>query len=281
MAFTADDIQKLMAGLDAALASGRLNAWQIKFVTDMRNRIVRYGTRTRLSDKQLYKLYEVIGFKNSREMALPKHRPSRKQRYWIMPRGFHRRRVYYRQGTPQAQNTGERWNYRVPVFAVIIAAVFAGGAAYAYLQKNDWPAWAAMRPVSASVGHAQPISRSDFRVTDGDTIHIHGEAKGMRLVGFNAPEVFSPRCAAERRLGDRATARLEQLLSHGKITVERVACSCPPGTEGTMRCNYARSCGILRVDGKDVGQTLVSEGLAVPFRCGPTSCPRTPRPWCH
>jgi hypothetical protein len=25
---------------------------------------------------------------------------------------------------------------------------------------------------------------------------------------------------------------------------------------------------------------LIAEGLAVPFVCGATSCPKTPRPWC-
>jgi hypothetical protein len=25
---------------------------------------------------------------------------------------------------------------------------------------------------------------------------------------------------------------------------------------------------------------LIEEGLAVPFVCGATRCPRTPRPWC-
>lgn len=59
-----------------------------------------------------------------------------------------------------------------------------------------------------------------------------------------------------------------------------VAQSCKPGTEGTDKCNYGRSCGALKVDGKDVGQTLIAEGLAVPFVCGRNGCPPTPSPWC-
>jgi hypothetical protein len=61
----------------------------------------------------------------------------------------------------------------------------------------------------------------------------------------------------------------------------KVACSCKPGTEGAARCNYGRSCGTLRVSGRDVGQILIVEGLAVPFRCGATNCPPTPSPWCR
>ncbi len=44
----------------------------------------------------------------------------------------------------------------------------------------------------------------------------------------------------------------------------------------TSRCNYGRSCGTLRADGTDVGETLISESLAVPFICERTSC-RQPR----
>jgi len=32
--------------------------------------------------------------------------------------------------------------------------------------------------------------------------------------------------------------------------------------------------------GRDVGSILIEEGLAVPFVCGATHCPRTPKPWC-
>jgi endonuclease YncB( thermonuclease family) len=102
----------------------------------------------------------------------------------------------------------------------------------------------------------------------------------MRLVGFNTPETIEPRCAAERALGQKAKARLRQLVSKGRASVERVRCSCKPGTEGTNACNHGRSCGVLRVDGRDVGDILISEGLAVPFGCGVRSCPPTPRPWC-
>jgi endonuclease YncB( thermonuclease family) len=114
---------------------------------------------------------------------------------------------------------------------------------------------------------------NDFTITDGDTIRIKGERKGTRLVGFNTPESIEPGCAAERALGLRAKARLRPSL-------ERVRCSCRPGTEGTDACNYGRSRGNLRVDDRDVGEILISEGLAVPFACGATSCPPTPRPWC-
>jgi endonuclease YncB( thermonuclease family) len=123
-------------------------------------------------------------------------------------------------------------------------------------------------------------SPSRIVVVDGDTIRIPGEPKRIRLVGFNAPETRDPQCAGEGALGDRATRRLKELVSSRRTDLTKVPCACAPGTEGTDRCNYGRSCGILRVDGRDVGDILIAEGLATPFRCGASSCPRTPRPWC-
>lgn len=119
-----------------------------------------------------------------------------------------------------------------------------------------------------------------FTVTDGDTVHVAGEATGTRLVGFNTPEKFTPQCTKEQQLGERASDRLRQLVAGGDTRLTKVACACQPGTEGTDKCNYGRSCGTLLVDGEDVGNILIREGLAVPFVCSGTRCPPTPRPWC-
>lgn len=123
---------------------------------------------------------------------------------------------------------------------------------------------------------------SDVRIIDGDTIDIRGLPANVRLVGFNAPETWRPSCTAERQVGERATARLGQLVrGAASIEFERVACSCRPGTEGTDQCNFGRLCGSLFVDGRDVGSMLIAEGLAVPYRCGRTSCPPRPQSWCR
>jgi endonuclease YncB( thermonuclease family) len=126
------------------------------------------------------------------------------------------------------------------------------------------------------------LRASDVRIIDGDTIDVRGLRANVRLVGFNAPETWRPSCTAEREVGERATARLNQLVRGATlIEFERVACSCRPGTEGTDQCNFGRLCGSLSVDGRDVGSTLIAEGLAVPYRCGRTSCPPRPQPWCR
>ncbi|WP_425471887.1 thermonuclease family protein [Ruegeria sediminis] len=139
-------------------------------------------------------------------------------------------------------------------------------------------------PVSNSSGsetYQQSVSASSFRVIDGDTVKISGESRSFRLVGFNTPETKSAQCSGERELGNQATRRLREMLSAAsEIEFHRVRCSCKPGTEGTKACNYGRLCGRLYVDGQDVGSSLISEGLAVRYICGATSCPLRPRNWC-
>jgi endonuclease YncB( thermonuclease family) len=135
--------------------------------------------------------------------------------------------------------------------------------------------------VASGVYHGpMPIERTSFTVTDGDTMQVNGEDSGMRLVGFNTPEVFSPLCSEELELGRKASTRLKELAASADLKLQRVACACPPGTEGTDGCNYGRSCGNLFANGRNVGDVLIAEGLAVSFVCGPRSCPPTPRPWC-
>ena len=130
----------------------------------------------------------------------------------------------------------------------------------------------------ASIANASPLSPGQVEVVDGDTIRIAGET--FRLVGFDAPETYRARCPSERELGNRATFRLRQLVAGGGLDLERVACACRSGTEGTPRCNYGRSCGTLYARGQDVGPMLIAEGLARAYVCGRTSCP--PREsWCH
>ena len=128
---------------------------------------------------------------------------------------------------------------------------------------------------------AASIDPKDVRVIDGDTIRIYQKQPNVRLVGFNAPETRRAACDAERELGDKATRRVGDLVRNGMLDFEFVACSCPVGTELTPACNYGRRCGTLKSNGRDVGAILISEGLAVPFQCGATRCPKTPRPWCE
>jgi endonuclease YncB( thermonuclease family) len=142
------------------------------------------------------------------------------------------------------------------------------------------PVFALLFALGLSPSLAEPIQGSRIRVIDGDTIRIDRSQPDIRLVGFNAPETRKAKCQAERELGGQATARLRELVRAGSLDLQLVACSCLPGTEGTPACNHGRKCGTLKAAGRDVSAILIAEGLAVPFVCGTTNCPATPRPWC-
>jgi len=133
---------------------------------------------------------------------------------------------------------------------------------------------------TAAAAQSVPINPADVRVLDGDTIAVFNKQPNVRLVEFNAPETDRAACPAERELGIRAKDRLFALVRAGNLTFEYVRCSCPAGTHGTPACNYGRDCGTLKSNGRDVGNILIDEALAVPFKCHATGCPKTPRPWC-
>jgi micrococcal nuclease len=152
----------------------------------------------------------------------------------------------------------------VPVVAGMRVILFAGGIAL-------------ILAFVTSIANASPVSSGQIEVLDGDTIRIAGET--FRLVGFDAPETYRARCPSEREVGNRATFRLRQLVAQAGLEFERVPCACRAGMEGTPRCNYGRSCGLLRARGQDVGALLITEGLARVYVCGRTSCPAR-EPWC-
>jgi endonuclease YncB( thermonuclease family) len=123
-----------------------------------------------------------------------------------------------------------------------------------------------------------PSSPIAIFAVDGDTVRHQGQV--YRLVGFDTPERGDKaHCEDERRRAEVATTRLRELIAGSEARLQRVACACRPGEEGTSRCNYGRLCGALSVNGRDVGQILISEGLARPYICSGTRCPPRQR-WC-
>jgi endonuclease YncB( thermonuclease family) len=131
----------------------------------------------------------------------------------------------------------------------------------------------------AAPAMADPIAPDRIQVMDGDTIRIDGKKPDHRLIGFNTPETIRAKNDHERRMGGFAKERLQEIVAGGNLDYSQVECSCKPGTAGTRYCNFGRFCGVLKANGVDVGTTLISEELAVPFICGPKGCPKTPNPW--
>jgi endonuclease YncB( thermonuclease family) len=158
------------------------------------------------------------------------------------------------------------WAVALAVFAFAATAIFMNWQS-APVQQTDVQV---LRPPFGQSGRIEVI--------DGDTVRLDGER--YRLVGIDAPESGDrARCDDERRRAEAATMRLRVLVASGDARLIRVACACRPGQEGSRYCNYGRLCGSLLVGGRDVGATLISEGLAHPYVCGATSCPPR-RAWC-
>lgn len=88
-------------------------------------------------------------------------------------------------------------------------------------------------------------------VVDGDTIWWRGQ--NLRLENYDTPEPYNDICGGQREiaLAHRASARLLELLNANPFTVQ---------TSGTDR--YGRTLATVRIDGADVGDILISEGLA-------------------
>ena len=100
-------------------------------------------------------------------------------------------------------------------------------------------------------------------VHDGDTIRCGAER--IRIANIDAPELRgSPKCGARRgytawcdyALGQRAGDALRGLIPRGhRVMIQRT------GTD-----IYGRTLALVQVDGMDVGDWLISQGLARRWR---------------
>jgi len=116
--------------------------------------------------------------------------------------------------------------------------------------------------LSSAVSASPPVT-----VVDGDTIWV-GEEK-VRIVGLDAPETYQARCDEERALGQRATGYLRVLVQRGRVTIKRQ----------DRPDRYGRTLARVYIDGRDVADIMVREGLAVRYDCPRGRCPRR-IDWC-
>jgi len=78
------------------------------------------------------------------------------------------------------------------------------------------------------------------------------------MIDYDTPEISEPKCASEEALGHRAKLRLLDLLNSGVVEVRAV------GNRDEDR--YGRKLRLVLVDGISVGNTLIDEGLAWPWK---------------
>lgn len=115
----------------------------------------------------------------------------------------------------------------------------------------------AATPVAA--GFDGEAAASVERVIDGDTVKMRVAiwidqeiVVSVRLADVDAPELFRPKCAAERTLAEQSKAFTEDFLSRGDIRLANVRYG-----------KYAgRVVAQIAADGEDLGEALVSAGLA-------------------
>ncbi|MBA3910992.1 MAG: hypothetical protein C0524_14245 [Rhodobacter sp.] len=116
---------------------------------------------------------------------------------------------------------------------------------------------AALRPVAGDGGTCRIL-----RVIDGDTVTLMCPEEGMqsaRLLGFDTPEKYAPKCLAELIAAERASWALRTLIQKAerlKVTFE--------GTD-----QYGRALVRLELDGQNVASRMVRTGLARTYGGGP------------
>ena len=88
-------------------------------------------------------------------------------------------------------------------------------------------------------------------VASGDSFYLGG--KTVRVAGIEAPQLYGAACPREATLGRKSAAKLQGLLNSGELEITKV---------GQDLDRYGLLLRNVAVDGKDVGRTLVSAGLA-------------------
>jgi len=129
----------------------------------------------------------------------------------------------------------------VSAFGITAALAVLLGAAVTGIDRTG-PGGVALPPVATGPG---------IHVVDGDTVDHDG--RRWRLTGYDTPEIYHARCAAERQRGIIAAARLAELMRDG-ATVEKTS---------ERREKWGRGLGrVVLTDGRDAGAVLISEGHA-------------------
>ncbi len=121
---------------------------------------------------------------------------------------------------------------------------------------------------SASISASQKFTLCGWNsqrncIVDGDTIKVAG--KKIRVEDIDTPEIHDYKCQSEFERGQRAKARLLELVNAGPFEIV--------SNGGDDMDRYGRKLRHLKRNGRSLGAILVSEGLARPYAGGRRS-------WC-
>lgn len=92
---------------------------------------------------------------------------------------------------------------------------------------------------------------TDIRIWDGDTFRVGSRGgESVRIFNIDAPEIEG-RCRFEIDLAQQSKLELARLMDGHQVRIQR---------QGKDR--YGRTLAAISIDGQDVGDQLVSKGLA-------------------
>lgn len=123
-------------------------------------------------------------------------------------------------------------------------------------------------PARAAEAWTETVPAGTLIVVDGDTVKIGRQR--LRLTAIDAPEIEHARCRTERRAGERAKARVVELLAAEPATIRY------SGRDD----RYRRPLVDLSVPAGDLGAILMAEGLALPYRGGRAAWSERAAHWC-
>jgi micrococcal nuclease len=105
----------------------------------------------------------------------------------------------------------------------------------------------------------------EFFAIDGDTIERRSNGERIRVANIDTPETAGrAQCGAERLRGEQAKLRVREILRSGaSVEIE---------WHGRVD-TYGRTIATVLVDGRDLGEELIAENLARPWR-------GRREPWC-
>lgn len=144
---------------------------------------------------------------------------------------------------PPARRWRWRWRVRPGVVWFLAFAGISGGHALLVPVVDDWRSGVRVMTRDCRVAG----------VVDGDTVDLACAGRGTmraRIVGYDAPELFSPRCAAERVAAERARQALASWAWHASSTEVAFL----------GRDDYGRELVDMRLSGQRVAEGMAEGG---------------------
>lgn len=127
--------------------------------------------------------------------------------------------------------------------------------------------WSSSPPPAPTLRSGDTFDGRYAVLIDSNIIGIGQER--IRIANIDAPESFNPRCSEERVAGLKVKERLAQVIRVEKVGIRR------EGQDADGR-TLAR----IAVNGQDLGDLLIREGLVLPWHDGPEARTAGARHWC-